>query len=152
MAKEETKESKAAAMAAAVAKANKEAGYDIALAFAALSALKVNEQVRMDVPIGEMQADVVAVADIVNRATGGTLDPQTLGMLMELCIAYGWHWRDRGESLLQSETAYKELLAYVDGRKDMLVEAKMHRKDGITKGLMAVAEAVAVVKEKMKMC
>ena len=147
MAKEEMKEGKAAAMAAAFAKANKEAGYDIALAYSTLNSLRVNEQLRMDIPLADVQTDVLAIADIVNRATGGVIDGNALALLMEVCIAYGWHWCNMGESLLRSKSVLDELLAFCDGRTGVLIDERLRQKEAVTRGLMAVSECVAKQKK-----
>lgn len=150
MTKEEVKMNEAA-VRAAKERADKAAGYDIALAYSTLNSLRVNEQLRMDIPLAQVQTDVLAIADIVNRATCGTVDGNALSLLMEVCIAYGWHWCNMGESLLRSKSVLDELLAFCDGRKDVLIDERLRQKEAVTRGLMAVSECVAKQKKVMSL-
>ena len=145
------KDGKAAAVRAAKERADKEAGYDIALAYSTLNSLRVNEQLRMDIPMADVQTDVLAIADIVNRATCGTVDGNALALLMEVCIAYGWHWCNMGESLLRSKSVLDELLAFCDGRTDVPIDERLRQKEAVTRGLMAVSECVAKQKKALSL-
>ena len=66
---------------AALEKANKEAGYDVPLAFAALNAAVVNEQTTYDFGMFAGKADIATIADIMLRGLGGKVDSNTLAML-----------------------------------------------------------------------
>ena len=79
-------------MAAALAKANKEAGYDIPLAFAALNAITIQGQTEETMPLFESQCDLTAAVDVVMRASGGALNNEGMAMLLNLAMAYGWHY------------------------------------------------------------
>ncbi len=142
MAKEEMKEGKAAAMAAALAKANKEAGYDIPLAFAALNAITIQGQTEETMPLFESQCDLTAAVDVVMRASGGALNDNGLAMLLNLAVAYGWHYAKEGESLLRSEGVKSAILAFVDRNDKILIAEKDERKKAIYKGYEALKGAI----------
>lgn len=150
MAKEETK-GQQAAMQAAVEKANAEAGYDIPVAFAALNSIIINEQTDMGgVPLFESQVDMTAAADIILRATGGTLTADGLSVLLNFGVAYGWHRCSQDESLLRSESVWQELAEYIDKDQRLLVAVKADRKKGLEQGREALAAAVKKSEERMK--
>ena len=151
MAKEEMKEGKAAAMAAALAKANKEAGYDIPLAFAALNAITIQGQTEETMPLFESQCDLTAAVDVVMRASGGTLNDNGLAMLLNLAVAYGWHYAKEGESLLRSEGVKSAILAFVDKNEKTLVDEKVERKKAIGRGYEAMKGAIDRAASRMKM-
>ncbi len=136
------KEGKAAAMAAALAKANKEAGYDIPLAFAALNAISIQGQTEETMPLFESQCDLTAAVDVVMRGSGGTLNDNGLAMLLNLAVAYGWHYAKEGESLLRSEGVKEAILTFVDNNAKMLIEEKGERKKAIGKGYEALKGAI----------
>ena len=142
MAKEEMKDGKAAAMAAALAKANKEAGYDIPLAFAALNAITIQGQTEETMPLFESQCDLTAAVDVVMRASGGALNDNGLAMLLNLAVAYGWHYAKEGESLLRSEGVKEKILAFVDKNDKMLIAEKGERKEAIGRGYEALKGAI----------
>lgn len=142
MAKEEMKEGKAAAMAAALAKANKEAGYDIPLAFAALNAITIQGQTEETMPLFESQCDLTAAVDVVMRASGGALNDEGLAMLLNLAVAYGWHYAQEDESLLRSEGVKSAILAFVDKNDKILIAEKDERKKAIGRGYEALKGAI----------
>lgn len=142
MAKEEMKEGKAAAMAAALVKANKEAGYDIPLAFAALNAITIQGQTEETMPLFESQCDLTAAVDVVMRASGGALNDEGLAMLLNLAVAYGWHYAKEGESLLRSEGVKSAILAFVDRNEKILIAEKDERKKAIGRGYEALKGAI----------
>ena len=151
MAKEEMKDGKAAAMAAALAKANKEAGYDIPLAFAALNAITIQGQTEETMPLFESQCDLTAAVDVVMRASGGTLNDEGLAMLLNLAVAYGWHYAEEGESLLRSEGVKAAILAFVDKNEKILIAEKSERKKAIGRGYEALKGAIERATERLKM-
>ncbi len=136
------KEGKAAAMAAALAKANKEAGYDIPLAFAALNAITIQGQTEETMPLFESQCDLTAAVDVVMRASGGTLNDEGLAMLLNLAVAYGWHYAKEGESLLRSGDVEAKILGFVDRNDKILITDKNQRKTAIMKGYEALSGAI----------
>ena len=151
MAKEEMKDGKAAAMAAALAKANKEAGYDIPLAFAALNAIAVRGQTEETMPLFESQCDLTAAVDVVMRANGGTLNDEGLAMLLNFAMAYGWHYAKEGESLLRSEGEKETILAFVDKNEKTLVDEKVERKKAIGRGYEALKGAIERATARLRM-
>ena len=142
MAKEEMKDGKAAAMAAALAKANKEAGYDIPLAFAALNAITIQGQTGETMPLFESQCDLTAAVDVVMRASGGALNNEGMAMLLNFAMAYGWHYAQDGESLLRSEGVKSAILAFVDRNEKTLLEERIERKKAIGRGYEAMKGAI----------
>jgi len=142
MTKKEMKEGKAAAMAAALAKANKEAGYDIPLAFAALNAITIQGQTEETMPLFESQCDLTAAVDVVMRASGGALNNEGMAMLLNFAMAYGWHYAKEGESLLRSEGVKEKILAFVDKNEKTLVDEKVERKKAIGRGYEAMKGAI----------
>lgn len=151
MAKEEMKEGKAAAMAAALAKANKEAGYDIPLAFAALNAITIQGQTEETMPLFESQCDLTAAVDVVMRASGGALNDNGLAMLLNLAVAYGWHYAQEGESLLRSEGVKSAILAFVDRNEKILIAEKGQRKEAIGRGYEALKGAIERATARLRM-
>ena len=151
MAKEEMKEKEAAAMAAALDKANKEAGYDIPLAFAALNAITIQGQTEETMPLFESQCDLTAAVDVVMRASGGTLSNEGLAMLLNLAVAYGWHYASEGESLLRSEGVKETILHFVDKNEMMPIVEKTERKKAIGRGYEALKGAIERATERLKM-
>ena len=142
MAKEEMKEGKAAAMAAALAKANKEAGYDIPLAFAALNAITIQGQTEETMPLFESQCDLTAAVDVVMRASGGALNDNGMAMLLNLAVAYGWHYAKEGESLLRSGDVEAKILGFVDRNDKVPIAEKAERKKAICRGYEALKGAI----------
>lgn len=142
MAKEEMKDGKAAAISAALAKANTEAGYDIPLAYAALNAITIQGQTEETMPLFESQCDLTAAVDVVMRASGGTLNDEGLAMLLNLAVAYGWHYAEEGESLLRSEGVKEAILAFVDKNEKILIAEKAERKKAIGRGYEALKGAI----------
>lgn len=151
MAKEEKKDGKAAAMAAALAKANKEAGYDIPLAFAALNAITIQGQMAETIPLFESQCDLTAAVDVVMRANGGTLNDNGLAMLLNLAVAYGWYYAKMGESLLRSERVKETILAFVDKNDKVPIADKGERKKAIGRGYEALNGAIERATSRLKM-
>lgn len=151
MAKEEMKEGKAAAMAAALAKANKEAGYDIPLAFAALNAITIQGQTEETMPLFESQCDLTAAVDVVMRASGGALNDEGLAMLLNLAVAYGWHYAKEGESLLRSGGVKEKILAFVDRNEKTLIDERVERKKAIGRGYDALKGAIERATARLKM-
>lgn len=145
------KEGKAAAMAAALAKANKEAGYDIPLAFAALNAITIQGQTEETMPLFESQCDLTAAVDVVMRASGGALNDNGLAMLLNLAVAYGWHYAAEGESLLRSEGVKSAILAFVDRNEKILIAEKDERKKAIGRGYEALKGAIERATARLKM-
>lgn len=142
MAKDKKNEGKAAAMAAALEKANREAGYDIPLAFAALNAITIQGQREQLIPQFESQCDFGAVIDVVMRANGCTLNEDELVLLLNFAIAYGWHYAKEGASLLRSEAVKEKLLAFVDANEKIPIVEKGQRKEAIGKGYKAMENAI----------
>lgn len=132
-------------MAAALEKANKEAGYDIPLAFAALNTVIINEQVRCEIPMFERQVDASAVADVVLRANDNKLDVKAIGMLIEFGMVYGWHRALHGESILKSGDVLNQLMEFIDKSDKLTIEEKVQRKKGINLGYIALQNAVKKV-------
>lgn len=151
MAKEEMKDGKAAAMAAALAKANKEAGYDIPLAFTALNAIAIQGQTEETMPLFESQCDLTAAVDVVMRASGGALNDEGLAMLLNLAVAYGWHYAQEGESLLRSDGVKGKILSFVDRNEKTLISEKAERKKAIGLGYEALNGAVERASLRLKM-
>lgn len=151
MAKEEMKEGKAAAMAAALDKANWEAGYDIPLAFAALNAITIQGQTEEKIPLFESQCDLTAAVDVVMRASGGALNDEGLAMLLNLAVAYGWHYAKEGASLLRSEVVKDKILGFVDRNDKVPIAEKGERKKAIGKGYEALKGAIARATGRLKM-
>ncbi len=151
MAKEEMKEGKAAAMAAALAKANKEAGYDIPLAFAALNAITIQGQTEETMPLFESQCDLTAAVDVVMRASGGALNDNGMAMLLNLAVAYGWHYAQEGESLLRSEGVKEKILAFVDRNDKVPIVEKAERKKAIYKGYEALKGAIERASSRLRL-
>lgn len=145
------KEKQAAAMAAALAKANKEAGYDIPLAFAALNAITIQGQTEETMPLFESQCDLTAAVDVVMRASGGTLNDEGLAMLLNLAVAYGWHYAQEGESLLRSDGVREKILAFVDKNEKMLLAERIERKKAIGKGYEAMKGAIERAKGRLRL-
>lgn len=145
------KDGKAAAMAAALAKANKEAGYDIPLAFAALNAIAIQGQTEETMPLFESQCDLTAAVDVVMRARGCTLNDEGLAMLLNLAVAYGWHYAKGGESLLRSEVVKDKILAFVDKNEKILIAEKAQRKEAIGRGYEALKGAIERASSRLKM-
>lgn len=145
------KDGKAAAMAAALAKANKEAGYDIPLAFAALNAITIQGQTEETMPLFESQCDLTAAVDVVMRANGGTLNDEGLAMLLNLAVAYGWHYAEAGESLLRSEGVKEMILAFVDRNDKVPIVEKGQRKEAIGKGYEALKGAIERAKARLRL-
>ena len=141
---------KEAEVKAAIEKANKEAGYDIAMAFAALNAVTIQGQTEEDMPLFLSQCDLTAAVDVMMRGFGGKLGDNWLTGLMNFAVAYGWHYAKTGESLVRSEDVRDKLVAYIDGNEKMLIEEKARRKDAVLKGWKALQEAVKVATERMK--
>lgn len=151
MAKDEGNDGKAAAMAAALGKANWEAGYDIPLAFAALNAITIQGQTEQRMPLFESQCDLTAAVDVVMRASGGTLNNEGLAMLLNLAVAYGWHYAEAGESLLRSEWVKETILAFVDKNEKILIAEKGERKKAIGRGYDALKGAIEKATSRLKM-
>ena len=140
-----------AAMAAALDKANWEAGYDIPLAFAALNAITIQGQTEETMPLFESQCDLTAAVDVVMRASGGTLNNDGLAMLLNLAVAYGWHYAEAGESLLRSEWVKETILAFVDKNEKILIAEKGERKKAIGRGYEALKGAIERATSILKM-
>lgn len=138
-------------MAAALAKANKEAGYDIPLAFAALNAITIQGQTEETMPLFESQCDLTAAVDVVMRASGGALNDNGLAMLLNLAVAYGWHYAKEGESLLRSEGVKEKILAFVDNNAKILIEEKSERKAAIGRGYEALNGAIERAKARLRL-
>ena len=151
MAKDEKNEGKAAARAAALEKVNKEAGYDVPLAFAALNAAVINEQSTYDFGMFAGKVDIATIADVMVRGLGGRIDSNTLAMLMETAMAYGWHWATEGESILRSDKVLAEINDFVDNNPKLLVQAKVERKKGLELGFEAIRKAVEKTEGRMRM-
>lgn len=151
MAKEEFKEKEAVAMAAALSKANKEAGYDIPLAYAALNAITIQGQTEETMPLFESQCDLTAAVDVVMRASGGALKYEGLAMLLNFAVAYGWHYAKEGASLLRSEVVKDKILAFVDRNEKILIAEKGERKKAIGRGYEALKGAIERATERLKM-
>ena len=151
MAKDERNDGKAAAMAASLEKANWEAGYDIPLAFAALNAITIQGQTEETMPLFESQCDLTAAVDVVMRASGGTLNNDGLAMLLNLAVAYGWHYAKEGASLLRSEVVKDKILAFVDKNEKILIAEKGERKKAIGRGYEALKGAIEKATSRLKM-
>ena len=121
---------------------NKEAGYDVPLAFAALNAITIQGQTEETMPLFESQCDLTAAVDVVMRASGGTLNDGGLALLLNLAVAYGWHYAEEGESLLRSEGVKETILAFVDRNEKMLIAEKVERKRAIGRGYEAMKGAI----------
>ena len=136
---------------AALEKANKEAGYDVPLAFAALNAAVVNEQTTYDFGMFAGKADIATIADIMLRGLGGKVDSNTLAMLMETAMAYGWHWATEGESLLRSDKVKAEINDFVDNNPGLTVQEKVDRKKGLELGFAAIKKAVEKTEGRLRL-
>jgi len=122
--------------------ANKQAGYDIPLAFAALNAITIQGQTEETMPLFESQCDLTAAEDVVMRASGGALNNEGMAMLLNFAMAYGWHYAQEGESLLRSEGVKEKILAFVDKNEKTLVDEKVERKKAIGRGYEAMKGAI----------
>lgn len=138
-------------MAAALDKANWEAGYDIPLAFAALNAITIQGQTEEKMPLFESQCDLTAAVDVVMRASGGTLNNEGLAMLLNLAVAYGWHYAKEGASLLRNEVVKDKILAFVDKNEKILIAEKGERKKAIGRGYEALKGAIERATSRLKM-
>lgn len=136
------------AMNAAIEKMKKEAGYDVPLAYAALSVIGLNVQKSETMKMPDTQADLSAMADIVLRYKG-VLDNQTLSYLISLAVAYGWHYAKNGESMLRSANMLRELEKFIDSDSKILVEKKIEHKKGLVLGCKAVNDACARIMARM---
>ncbi|MBR5920064.1 MAG: hypothetical protein IKZ56_02735 [Bacteroidales bacterium] len=150
MEKDEKNEGKAAAMAAALDKANKEAGYDIPLAFAALNAITIQGQTEQRMPLFESRCDLTAAVDVVMRASGSTLTDDGLAMLLNFAVAYGYHYAKDGESLVRSEAVKEKILAFVDANEKIPIVEKGQRKEAIGRGYEAMMKAIAKAISRLK--
>ena len=151
MAKDEKNEGKAAVMAATLEKANKEAGYDIPLAFAALNAITIQGQTEQRMPLFESQCDLTAAVDVVMRASGGTLNDNGLAMLLNFAVSYGWHYAKEGESLVRSEAVKTQIMAFVNANEKIPIVEKGQRKEAIGKGYEALKEALERATGRLKL-
>ena len=142
---------KVEAAKAALEKANKEAGYDVPLAFVALNAAVVNEQTTYDFGMFAGKADIATIADVMVRGLNGRIDSNTLAMLMETAMAYGWHWATEGESLLRSDKVKAEINEFVDNNPGLTVQEKVDRKKGLEMGFAAIRKAVEKTESRMKL-
>ena len=149
VAKDELKE-KDAAMRAAVEKANKEAGYDIAMAFAALNAVTIHGQSKEKMPLFASQCDLTAAVDVMMRGFGGNLGDNWLTALLNFAVAYGYYYAETGESLVRSEEVRDSLLSFVDNNPKLLVDERVKRKDAVVRGWDALGKAVEVAEKRMK--
>ena len=131
--------------------ANKQAGYDIPLAFAALNAITIQGQMAEEIPLFESQCDLGAAVDVVMRANGGTLNDNGLAMLLNLAVAYGWHYAKEGESLLRSGDVEAKILGFVDKNDKILITEKNQRKTAIIKGYEALSGAIERATARLKM-
>lgn len=129
---------------------NREAGYDVATAFAALNAAVINEQSTFDFGMFEAKTDVAAVFDIVVKGRGGRLDALTMSMLMDAAVAYGWHWARSGESLLRSDEVRGCLKEFVEGNPGLTIVEKADRKRGLELGFRAIGDAVRRADERLR--
>ena len=152
MAKEEVNATKSPAdIQEAIKKVNEAAGYDVPLAFAALNAAVINEQTTFDFGLFAGRADIATMADIVVRGRGNKIDSNTLAMLMETAMAYGWHWATESESMLRSDKVQKEIAEFVDTNQKLTVAEKVERKDGLERGFAAIRKAVEKTEGRMKL-
>ena len=152
MAKEEVNATKSPAdIQEAIKKVNEAAGYDVPLAFAALNAAVINEQTTFDFGLFAGRADIATMADIVVRGRGNKIDSNTLAMLMETAMAYGWHWATESESMLRSDKVQKEIAEFVDTNQKLTVAEKVERKDGLERGFAAIRKAVEKTESRMKL-
>lgn len=146
MAKDEIKkENKAAGESDAVEKVNKQAGYDVPTAYALLNVLKTQELAENNMPPFESSCDLMAALDAVMRGSGGKLDSEGLAFLLNLAVAYGWHYAKEGESLMRSNKAKDKILAHVDANEKLTVEEKAVRKESIMRGYEAMIKAIQVI-------
>lgn len=141
---------KEAATKAAIEKMNKEAGYDVPLAYATLIAIGLNVQKNEKMQIPETQADLSAMADIALRYNGG-LNNQTLSNLISLAVAYGWHYATKGESMLRSNGIRKDLENFIDSDSKLLVERKVERKKALALGCKAINDAYMRIMERISL-
>ena len=129
--------------AKAVEEMNAKAGYDIPVAFATLRTEVINEQKKMgDMPFIESQADITAMIDIIALGHGAVVSPQAVADMCNACVAYGWHYAKCGESMIRSNMVKDEILAFIDGRADMLVEEKATRKEALLRGIGSIVTAI----------
>ena len=136
---------------AALEKANKEAGYDVPLAFAALNAAVVNEQTTYNFEMFKAKADIAAIADMVVRGRGNRIDSDTLAMLMETAMAYGWRWEMLDESMVRSEKVKAEINDFVDNNPGLTVQEKVDRKKGLEMGFEAIKKAVEKTEGRLRL-
>ena len=80
---------------------------------------------------------------------GGSLFP--LAMLLNLAVAYGWHYAKEGESLLRSEGVKGKILSFVDKNEKTLISEKAERKKAIGLGYEALNGAVERASLRLKM-
>ena len=145
MAKDEIKkENMDGSVPDAVEKMNKQAGYDVPLAYALLNVLKTQELAETKVPPFESSCDLMAALDAVMRSSGGKLDSKGLAFLLNLAVAYGWHYAKEGKSLMRSNKAKDKMLAYIDASEKLTVEEKAVRKESIMRGYEAMIKAIQV--------
>ena len=100
-----------------------------------------------------MQVDRLLVEGISVpcKAGGGKVDSNTLAMLMETAMAYGWHWAMEGESLLRSDKVKAEINDFVDNNPGLTVQEKVDRKKGLEMGFAAIRKAVEKTESRMKL-
>ena len=102
-------------------------------------------------PLFESQCDLTAAVDVVMRATSGTLNDDGLAMLLNMAVAYGWHYAKEGESLLRSEGVEAKILSFVDRNDKILIAEKNQRKTAIMKGYEALKGAIERATSRLKM-
>ena len=149
MAKDEIK-NKDVDVKSALEKMNKEAGYDVPLAFAALNAAVINEQTTYDFEMFKGRVDIAAIADMMVRGRGNRIDSDTLAMLMEAAMAYGWHWATENESLVRSEKVKAGIAEFIDAKPELTVTERVERKKGLEMGFAAMKAAVEKMEARMK--
>ena len=114
-------------MAAALDKANKEAGYDIPLAFAALNAITIQGQTEQRMPLFESRCDLTAAVDVVMRASGSTLTDDGLAMLLNFAVAYGYHYAKMVMGLTDVAEHVKQEVSGFDDMSDEELRAERDR-------------------------
>ena len=135
---------------ALIEEVNKGAGYDVARAFGALNAALVSEEATMDFEMFKCRVDIATMADVVIFGNGGRIDGDTVAMLMNVGLAYGWHWATKGESLVRSKKVRENIEEFLNSNPSLTVNERLERKRAMEQGFEAMAMAVEKVEAKTK--
>lgn len=135
---------------ALIEEVNKGARYDVARAFGALNAALVSEEATMDFEMFKCRVDMATMADVVVFGCGGRINSNTVAMLMNVALAYGWHWATEGESLVRGKKVRENIEEFLNSNSSLTVNERLKRKRAMEQGFEALAMAVEKIEAKMK--